>query len=652
MKRINSKAPVKCSRTVTVNASIEKVWTILTDISNWKTWQTDFGKSIMNGELKPGTTFDWESGGTKIHSALHTVEPFKYFGWTGKAYGLLAIHNWTLTETDGQTIVSVDESMEGFVAKLFRKSFNRNLEKGLQNWLSMLKQECEKQHRKQDNIRADKPGDSEPAGQYTKGRYSFLMSKAILLIAFAVFYGRAYSQFIVKDTLPASFEWSLHILDVPYMVDAAKTEAIRAGGWGLPLPVKAEARNYGNFYRNLSMEQSTEMARNLHGSLYFGHNVLWNNLIEPKNTKKYILNRFIANLAALGTDYLAIRLPYGFAFQHEEFHRAVMSARHVYSYDEVWKFGKGLDIAVTNVKDEDLIYLKSNHPADQVRLSAAGVEGEYAFMQRMREANFFRQTGCPFVGISLLGTLHAVNYVNLPFTDRFNSITDSILSHDRDNILARDFTGWDFSAWAYDLFTPDEPYEARGTWPGGIGIKRPVKESDLTPGMKDFLRETGNMQYLNFISPFMIGINRIQLKPGYFFNFALRSVPASFGYYAGGDFFLDFNDRQMMINLGINRSKSLTLPSLDVIFYNIIRQKDARFNTNISLSGWLQPKDQMFAAHNAAPGMSAGLQPRFYITRRFSLAADLSYKTKGWVFGNPYLDENFTFRLGFGINTR
>src|SRR5690606_23321259 len=148
-------------------------------------------------------------------------------------------------------------------------------------------------------------------------------------------------------------------------------------------------------------------------------------------------------------------------------------------------------------KDEDLIYLKKNHPADQVRLSAAGVEGEYAYFQRMREDNFFKSTGYPFVGLSILGTFHAINYVNLPFKERFNDITDSILSHDKNNILARDFTGYDFSAWVYDLQRPEEHYEARGNWPDGIGIKRPIKESDLTQEMKHFLRETGNMQYLN-----------------------------------------------------------------------------------------------------------------------------------------------------------
>ena len=58
-------------------------------------------------------------------------------------FGVYAIHNWTLTETDGNTIVKVDESMEGILARLFRKSFNKNLEKGMQRWLDLLKLECE-----------------------------------------------------------------------------------------------------------------------------------------------------------------------------------------------------------------------------------------------------------------------------------------------------------------------------------------------------------------------------------------------------------------------------------------------------------------------------------------------------------------------------
>jgi uncharacterized protein YndB with AHSA1/START domain len=144
MKSINNHAPVKCSKTIIIDASIEKVWSVITDINNWPNWQTDIDKSKLNGELKPNITFDWKTGGVKINSTLHTVEPYKQFGWTGKTLGLFAIHNWTLIETNGQINVSVDESMEGFLAKIFKESFNKSLEKGMLNWLVLLKQTCEK----------------------------------------------------------------------------------------------------------------------------------------------------------------------------------------------------------------------------------------------------------------------------------------------------------------------------------------------------------------------------------------------------------------------------------------------------------------------------------------------------------------------------
>ena len=144
MKSINDEAPVKCSKSITIIANSEKVWTVLADIDHWANWQTDISKSKLNGELEPETSFDWKSNGVMIHSRLHTVDPYKNLGWTGKTFGMFAIHNWTLTESNGQTKVSVDESMNGFFAKIMKKSFNRNLENGMQNWLDLLKQECEK----------------------------------------------------------------------------------------------------------------------------------------------------------------------------------------------------------------------------------------------------------------------------------------------------------------------------------------------------------------------------------------------------------------------------------------------------------------------------------------------------------------------------
>ena len=145
MKSINLNAPVKCSKKITIHSGSKKVWDVLTNIDNWETWQTDISKSKLIGTLKPKSTFHWKSSGANIHSTLHTVEPNSRFGWEGKSFGMHAIHNWVLTDLDDKTIVEVDESMEGFLPRLFKKTFNKTVEKSMQRWLDLLKQECEKQ---------------------------------------------------------------------------------------------------------------------------------------------------------------------------------------------------------------------------------------------------------------------------------------------------------------------------------------------------------------------------------------------------------------------------------------------------------------------------------------------------------------------------
>jgi hypothetical protein len=57
---------------------------------------------------------------------------------------MYAVHNWTFIKMNGQTKVIVDESMDGFLAGLLKKLFNKNLKRDMQNWLDLLKKVCEK----------------------------------------------------------------------------------------------------------------------------------------------------------------------------------------------------------------------------------------------------------------------------------------------------------------------------------------------------------------------------------------------------------------------------------------------------------------------------------------------------------------------------
>ena len=136
--QIREDAPVKASLEITIHASIEKVWLLLTDVKGWPKWQTDISTAEMVGPLQAGTTFSWTTGGTHIKSRLALVRPNDQFAWTGTAFGATAIHVWKLSRlADDQTLVKTDESMHGFLLTLFYSS--RKLAATDQRWLDRLK---------------------------------------------------------------------------------------------------------------------------------------------------------------------------------------------------------------------------------------------------------------------------------------------------------------------------------------------------------------------------------------------------------------------------------------------------------------------------------------------------------------------------------
>lgn len=136
---INKEAPVKSRHQIEINAPIDTVWKNLTDIGNWTSWQKAISKTIVHGDIKEGTRFDWKAGGLSFKSKIHTVNPKSMFGWTGTTIGASAIHNWMLEEKGNTTVVTVEESLEGLLPGLFGKYFQQNLDKGILTNLNELK---------------------------------------------------------------------------------------------------------------------------------------------------------------------------------------------------------------------------------------------------------------------------------------------------------------------------------------------------------------------------------------------------------------------------------------------------------------------------------------------------------------------------------
>lgn len=140
---IDYKAPLHAEKDILISAPLEKVWSEITQIDQWSTWQPDVTSSRLDGTLVKGTMFYWKAKGLNIASTLQIVEPVQRIGWTGKSLGMQAIHIWIFEKRKEGTYVKTKESLSGWfprVLKLFDPKF---LEKSLQNSLQVLKKHVE-----------------------------------------------------------------------------------------------------------------------------------------------------------------------------------------------------------------------------------------------------------------------------------------------------------------------------------------------------------------------------------------------------------------------------------------------------------------------------------------------------------------------------
>lgn len=142
--KINQNAPVQQQNEIFIQANVEKVWSVLTNINNWTKWNASITKAELKEKPSVGANFTWTVNGAKIKSVLHTVDTNRAFGWSGVTFGGSAIHNWYLEQQENGVLVKVEESMQGWLVGLFKNKMNKDLAKDMQLWLEQLKKESEK----------------------------------------------------------------------------------------------------------------------------------------------------------------------------------------------------------------------------------------------------------------------------------------------------------------------------------------------------------------------------------------------------------------------------------------------------------------------------------------------------------------------------
>jgi hypothetical protein len=340
-------------------------------------------------------------------------------------------------------------------------------------------------------------------------------------------------------------------------------------------------------------------------------------------------------------------LPPGAPWLHEEWHRAVMSNRGISSYNDVYNFDFGGDsIAVSHVRDEDLIRLKRDHPADQVRLQEAGIEGELMLVQRLQKEHFFRRSTAYHVPLYWIEKLSTWGYVQSGGTHEIDVSTDEDNAREGANVARRDFTGHDFNGWVYDLFRPDEPYTARGVHPSGVGINRYRKSTDLTPDERAFLHKQGRLQLLNFLDPNLVGIDGANVG-GVTVNASAAHLLTSFGYTIDANVFLRREKQNLFVTLHHYVNGERSFPGLEAeLIDHAISWHGHALTLTPRVGIWMQPRNQRFRDDDASLGGLAAMRIAAPLRGRFGSFVEVETKSAGWVAGNVHLDPATAIRFG------
>ncbi len=347
-----------------------------------------------------------------------------------------------------------------------------------------------------------------------------------------------------------------------------------------------------------------------------------------------------------------VPLPFSDIWLHEEWHRAVLSSRRIGSRNDVYDFDVAADsIAVSHVRDEDLIRLKRDHPEDQVRLQEAGIEGELMLMQRLQKDHFFGRSNAWHLPAYWLVKLGTWGYVASGATHEADVDTDDMNRKEGADVARRDFTGHDFNGWVYDLFRPDEPYTARGLHPSGVGINRYRKSTDMTPEEQAFLHRQGRLSLINFLDPNLVDFDGTDVRLAgrtVTVNANAAHLLTSFGYTIDANIFLrDGARHKLFVTLHDYVNGERNFPGVEAeLLDHAVSVRGRQFIVTPRVGMWLQPANQRFRDTDASAGGLASLRVASVLRGRFGSFIELETKSGRWVAGNVHLDPATAVRFG------
>jgi hypothetical protein len=456
-----------------------------------------------------------------------------------------------------------------------------------------------------------------------------------------------FGQDQLVDTAKTKVFIEYNLLDLPFQVYAGKT-------LNSTIANPDASVNFFGGMQYKSMEQSLQITTGI------GTAGAWGIKQIPVFKKKPTLQKIVHATLSFALPLIPV---YGGGWLHEEHHRAVMVTNYTNSYNPLDPFSKkdvasggGPVAAVSYVLDTNLVQMKDKNLPSFIRLHTAGAEGEISLIENFQKQNFFNNQKLYLSAYYLMNSLSVYGYIN-QCADKLGSttLTENEMKKEGNRQELRDFTGLDFTAWAYDLWRPSESYSGRGLNPYGNGYDRYIKGTDLTDEQLDWLKKQATLSLLNFVSPMNFFISSIKLKKlsdGSYLrgNFSFRYYPTSFGNQIGLDLMVKYKNLNLFVSPHLNQNFKNSFPGLDVAVVDYpLNVRNMKFLASVFSTVDLQPQSDGFLLSKSAFVASLKTTVKWLINKRFYTFASVSGKTDGWIKGNSFMKSNIGASIGFGF---
>lgn len=167
----------------------------------------------------------------------------------------------------------------------------------------------------------------------------------------------------------------------------------------------------------------------------------------------------------------------------------------------------------------------------------------------------------------------------------------------------------------------------------------------------DYLKKMGKRQFLNLISPMNFFVSSIKINQKLRFNFGFQHFLTSFGDDTGFRVLLNHNKYNWYFAYHHFQNKTHTFPTLEGQLIDLplkIQQKSIALTTQAIMG--LQPYQQSYDTSKSSFLGYININATYNSSKKLLPYMAFSYKTKGWVAGNPFLNQNTSLNLGLKVN--